>query len=540
MSYTVLARKYRPETFNDVVGQDWISRTLTNAIEKGRIAHAFLFSGPRGVGKTSMARILSKALNCEKGPTPDPCLQCEHCLSISRGGGVDVVEIDAASNRGIDHIRALRENVRYVPVNSRHKIYIIDEVHMLTTESFNALLKTLEEPPEHVKFIFATTEQQKMPETVRSRCQCYDFRRITSSDIEARLEYIAKQERIACEPGVLQRIAVLARGGLRDAESLLDQIAALGKGQASYSALNALTGRLSPDEVGDLVDAVLEEDTEKILAFVDRVFSSGTQGEDLLKDLIDYWRALLRIAAGSEDDLSEVLPGLEERGAEQVQHTDLDTILASLQIAMETLKKARWFDDERILTEMALLKMARLSHSLSITDSLASLAKGEPSDPRQTPPTGGAPGPGRGSSSGGREQGGSAAPKKSSPPPKGVAGKPKGSGQNPAMVRILNPAETFKRLIDEVETSSRSLGAYLRKVKCTSIKGKVIELQDTVSGAGGLFSLESQEVKQKLSDAAQTALGGDFEFRFLVRHGGADEIPAHVRKTMERFEGELL
>jgi DNA polymerase III subunit gamma/tau len=452
------------------------------------------------------------------------------------------VEIDAASNRGIDHIRALRENVRYVPVNSRHKIYIIDEVHMLTTESFNALLKTLEEPPAHVKFIFATTEQQKMPETVRSRCQCYDFRRITASDIVSRLEHIAKQEGIACEPGVLQRIAVLSRGGLRDAESLLDQIAALGKGNASYSALNALTGRLSPEEVGDLVEAVLSEDTESILSFVDRVFSSGTQGEDLLKDLVDYWRALMRIASGAKDDLSQVLPGLEERGAKQVEKTDLDSILACLQIAMETLKKTRWFDDERILTEMALLKMARLSHTLPLSESLASLAQGQPRIPKPSPPKGSAPRPlRRGSESQGEKKRG-AGPMKGSPPRKGGPDKPKGSGQNPiAHAQVLNPAESFKKLVTEVESSSRSLGAYLRKLECTGIKGNVIELHDAFSGSSGLFRWESPEVKQKLSDAAKAALGGTYEFRFLAENDAdRDAIPPNVRKTMERFEGELL
>jgi len=375
MSYTVLARKYRPETFDEVVGQDWITRTLSNAILKGRIAHAFLFSGPRGVGKTSMARILSKALNCVNGPTPSPCLACEPCLSIARGGSVDVVEIDAASNRGIDHIRALRENVRYVPVGSRFKIYIIDEVHMLTPESFNALLKTLEEPPSHVKFVFATTEPQKMPETVRSRCQCYDFRRIGGQDIARKLEEIAARESIALEQGVVQRIAQFAQGGLRDAESLLDQIAALGGGSATFAALNALTGRLSPQEIANLVDAILAEDAAAILQLVDRVFRAGTQGEDLLKDVVDYWRALMLCAADPAHDLASLLPGLERRVAVQVQKTDLDSILACLQIALEALKKARWFDDVRILTEMALLKMATLSRTASLSDVLETLAE---------------------------------------------------------------------------------------------------------------------------------------------------------------------
>src|SRR5512147_734901 len=223
MSYQVLARKWRPQVFDDVVGQGHITRTLQNAITSGRLSHAFLFSGPRGVGKTTTARILAKALNCAEGPTPTPCGKCDSCIETAAGTSVDVIEIDGASNRGIEHIRELRETVRYAPVGGKYKVYVIDEVHMLTNEAFNALLKTLEEPPPHVLFIFATTEPQKIPATIHSRCQRYGFKRIALAEIVLKLKEIAGKEGIVVSDMGLGMIARAAEGSMRDSHSLLDQ-----------------------------------------------------------------------------------------------------------------------------------------------------------------------------------------------------------------------------------------------------------------------------------------------------------------------------
>jgi len=224
LEYLVLARKFRPQTFEDVAGQEHVVKTLRNSIGQGRVAHAFLFSGPRGVGKTSVARILAKSLNCEKGPTATPCNVCSNCREITNGSSLDVREIDGASNRGIDEIRELRENVKFAPAAAKYKIYIIDEVHMLTREAFNALLKTLEEPPSHVIFIFATTESHKVPATIISRCQCYDFRRISLKEIAANLGRVAAAEGIKISPSALLWIAEAGDGSMRDAQSIFDQV----------------------------------------------------------------------------------------------------------------------------------------------------------------------------------------------------------------------------------------------------------------------------------------------------------------------------
>jgi DNA polymerase III subunit gamma/tau len=284
--YTVLARRSRPQTFADLVGQEPVARALGNAIKAGRVAHAYLFTGARGVGKTSTARILARALNCAKGPTPEPCGECEICQSIASGDDVDVLEIDGASNRKIDEIRDIRSNVQYRPSRARYKIYIIDEVHMLTREAFNALLKTLEEPPAHVKFIFATTEVEKVPITILSRCQRFDFAGISLPRIVERLEQIVEKEGLRADKEALELVARRAGGSMRDAQSLLDQLLAFGGDRLTSDQVCHLLGTAGDERILGLADAVLARDAKKALELLDEACLGGLQLGELVDQLM--------------------------------------------------------------------------------------------------------------------------------------------------------------------------------------------------------------------------------------------------------------
>src|SRR6187551_714243 len=293
VNYEVFARKYRPQTFDDLVGQNHVSRTLKNAVSQNRLAHAYLFVGPRGVGKTSTARILAKSLNCVKGPTVTPCGECDNCREIAAGNSLDVIEIDGASNNSVEDVRQLRENVRYAPAKGRYKIYLIDEVHMLSSAAFNALLKTLEEPPGHVKFIFATTEPQKVPATILSRCQRFDLHRIPANLIAQHLQFIAKKEKITLQPAAAHAIARGAEGGMRDAESMLDQLVAFcGEKITEPDVLNVF-GFTSQQMVIDFVGRILRGETADALALLHEQCEAGKDMMKLMSDTIAYLRDLL-------------------------------------------------------------------------------------------------------------------------------------------------------------------------------------------------------------------------------------------------------
>ncbi|HTK73616.1 MAG TPA: DNA polymerase III subunit gamma/tau, partial [Gemmataceae bacterium] len=296
--YTVVARRYRPQQFADLVGQEPVAQALENALKSGRIAHAYLFTGTRGVGKTTTARILAKALNCVNGPTPTPCDKCESCVAIAAGQDVDVLEIDGASNRGIDNIRELRQNVQFRPSRSRYKIYIIDEVHQITRDAFNALLKTLEEPPPHVKFVFATTDVQKVPITILSRCQRFDFTGISSPQIIERLKDVVQAEGVKADDDALELLARRAGGSMRDAQSLLDQLLAFGGDRLTIEKVHRLLGTADEDQVAALAAAVLSKDAPLALKLLSEGVDRGLQIGELLDQLIDYWRDLMLLAGG--------------------------------------------------------------------------------------------------------------------------------------------------------------------------------------------------------------------------------------------------
>jgi len=374
VSYLVLARKWRPQTFHDLIGQEHVSQTLQNAIETGRVAHAFLFTGARGVGKTSAARILAKALTCEQGPAAEPCNVCPACQEITAGTAVDVIEIDGASNTGVDDVRELRENVKYLPSRLRSKIFIIDEVHMLSTNAFNALLKTLEEPPPHVKFIFATTEPHKVPITILSRCQRFDFRRIALGTVVARLRSIVEQEGVAISDTALTVVARKGDGSMRDSLSTLDQVLAFCGSEVADEDVMTLLGVVDRRLLVAASEAVFARDSRGVLDIVKQVDASGYNIRQFCQELIDHFRNLtLCRAVGDIADLTE----LSEAELAEIVRQAAGLELADLQRHVAILLKAEGELNQsgfpRLVLEMALLKMAMLAPAVPVQEILSRL-----------------------------------------------------------------------------------------------------------------------------------------------------------------------
>ena len=377
MAYVALYRRWRPESFADLVGQEHISRTLSRAVTSGQTSHAYLFTGPRGTGKTSTAKILARALNCAEGPTLTPCGVCDSCRSISDGSSMDVFEIDAASNRGIDEIRDLRESVKFAPTEGHYKIYIIDEVHMLTTEAFNALLKTLEEPPERVIFILATTEPHKVPATIQSRCQRYDFHRITVTEIRDRLIYVCKESDIAAEEDALGIIAAQADGGMRDALSILDQCMALAEGTLTAERVQEALGLVGRAWIRRMAGEIAARDAAALIAQLSELLQSGRELKQVLAELAQHFRRLMIVGVGGTVSAAELCAGdAEELRADAAQFTQ-EEIMAILRRLNETMQELRTSPQPRIAVETLLIGLCH-------TEGAA------PSGESTAPPTGGA------------------------------------------------------------------------------------------------------------------------------------------------------
>ena len=377
MAYVALYRRWRPESFTDLVGQEHISRTLSRAVTSGQTSHAYLFTGPRGTGKTSTAKILARALNCAEGPTLTPCGVCDSCRSISDGSSMDVFEIDAASNRGIDEIRDLRESVKFAPTEGHYKIYIIDEVHMLTTEAFNALLKTLEEPPERVIFILATTEPHKVPATIQSRCQRYDFHRITVTEIRDRLIYVCKESDIAAEEDALGIIAAQADGGMRDALSILDQCMALAEGTLTAERVQEALGLVGRAWIRRMAGEIAARDAAALIAQLSELLQSGRELKQVLAELAQHFRRLMIAGVGGAVSAAELCAGdAEELRMDAAQFTQ-EEIMAILRRLNETMQELRTSPQPRIAVETLLIGLCH-------TEGTA------PSGESTAPPTGGA------------------------------------------------------------------------------------------------------------------------------------------------------
>jgi len=371
MSYLVLARKYRPMFFDDVVGQEHVSKTLQNAIEQNRIANAYLFCGPRGVGKTTVARILSKALNCDNGPTIRPCNECSSCVEVNESRSLDVLEIDGASNRGIDEVRNLRESLRYSPNPGKYRIYIIDEVHMLTNEAFNALLKTLEEPPESVLFIFATTEPHKVPATILSRCQRFDFKRITSKRIMTQLSELCQAENITIDAESLRLIANKSDGSMRDSESILDQIIAFAGNEINAKDTADLLGIIGQALFFQATDLIKTGNVQGGIELVQLVFSEGYDFNEFLIGLSEHLRNFLVAKSTRSSDTLAVAEEHAQRYLAEADEFQVEDLLRLIKIASDTENLIRRSSNARLHLEVAMIKMIKMTKSVQLADLLS-------------------------------------------------------------------------------------------------------------------------------------------------------------------------
>ncbi len=371
MSYIVFARKYRPQLFDEIVGQSHITTTLKNAISQGRVAHAYIFAGPRGIGKTTTARILAKAINCESGPTSEPCNSCPSCREITQGSSLDILEIDGASNRGIDEIRNLRDNIKFAPSKGRFKLYIIDEVHMLTAEAFNALLKTLEEPPAHVKFIFATTQPHKVPLTILSRCQRFDFRRLSTKDILGNLKEIVKKENLHVLDEALILIARHADGSMRDGQVILDQMISFTEGRIELEDVVKILGIVDEDILFGLSDSINKKDAVKALKIIDDLINEGKDVSLVISSLIEHFRNISVIKISSDlNSLIDAGTDKIRRYEEEAQKFSIEEILYIIYTLSNTIDFVRKSNLVRVPLEASLVKLTKASSIVSLNSIL--------------------------------------------------------------------------------------------------------------------------------------------------------------------------
>ena len=520
MAYLVLARKWRPQNFTDLIGQEHVSQTLANAIRSGRIHHAFLFTGARGVGKTSAARILAKALNCEQGLTEKPCGTCSSCMEITAGQGLDVIEIDGASNTGVDDIRELRENIRYLPSRSRYKIFIIDEVHMLSTNAFNALLKTLEEPPAHAKFIFATTEPHKIPITILSRCQRFDFRKIPLKRVAGRLREISESEKLTISDSSLGLIARQGEGSMRDALSTLDQVIAFSGEAVEDEAVQALLGMVDRRLLLDTVEAVLQRDSRRALDSVHRVDQLGLALRQFTQDLLEMFRGMV-ICKVVEDhaemldlvgDELKALKGLSEEASLE----DLQRIVALL---MKTQNELVHSNYPLLTLEMSLVRLATLAPSQEIAKLISHIESLEKRlDASPLPKIQSAP----------------------QQPPPAEAKKPAKKPEAPAAESA--DSKDWPGLVDRVRQSRPMLSSVLEHGRLLKLEPPVLEI-GYPHGSFMISQLQEQENCRDLEIFATDYFGQTIKLRVLPIDARQNDTPPSLvedRKTRETDRSRRL
>ncbi len=544
MSYLVLARKYRPQTFTEVIEQGHVTQTLSNAIAAGRVAHAILFTGPRGTGKTTVARILAKSLNCQTGPTPSPCNRCRSCLEITAGHSVDVLEIDGASNNGVEQIRELRENVKYMPAHSPHKIYIIDEVHMLSTPAFNALLKTLEEPPDHVMFLFATTEPHKIPITILSRCQRFDFRRIRLDAVSSYLATICRREKVELAGESLDVIARESGGSIRDSLSLLDQVISSGQGAVAHEQVLDLLGVVDRRRLYELADALIERDVNSFLSVLDDVFDRGHDIKRLYAEFLEHFRNLMVVFKSSSPEAVMDLPAQEiELLRQQSARTTPTVVQQILENLFRDEAAVRLSTHPKLALEMFFFKIVETPPALAIETLIEKLdglrrEVGETPGPREPPIGGKSP----------------IAPPV--PPGRSVAGTPglRSSGGNAHLTepevygggsRSPLPAEpaaslaqSWEKITETIGRSQPSLAASLRRCRLHSAgAGRVEIITPQSQFAAGMLRREKSTAL--LNRVCAEVLGGEQQVVFIAETGSRPQ-PDEKRQRNQQLVNQTM
>jgi DNA polymerase-3 subunit gamma/tau len=522
MPYTVFALKWRPRKFDEIVGQNHIVTTLKNAISANRLAHAYLFAGPRGVGKTSTARILAKALNCKNGPTQEPCGRCVSCLEISENRSLDVIEIDGASNRGIDEIRVLRENVKFSPLNGKFKIYIIDEVHQITADGFNALLKTLEEPPSYVKFIFATTHPHKVIPTILSRCQRFDFRRIPAMEITTQLERIVASEKINIDKEVLFAIAKSSDGSLRDAESVLEQLITFSRHKISLKDAIAVLGLIEDEVLFQITEKIITKDARGVLDLLGVIIDEGKDVGVFLNSLIEHFRNLMIAKVAKADTKLIDLPQDScERLLKQSDTLSLEDIFGAFNILVATQDMSKRLDSLRIPLEIALVRLAHDKRG-SVVSSPSVRQTDNPIQHKS---------PGQ-------------ALEEKAPKENEAGGKRQESAQKPLGITLEGIKGEWQKIIDNIAKVKMSTATYLNEGKIVDLQGNTLVISFLKNYSLHREALDNRDNRELIEKIISGLLDVNLKVKFILsaEEEGKEEAQdnAFLKSALDVFNGRVI